>query len=48
MASAGLRDLLCDPCRLVRQVKKFAGWKVLAASFPDPCRLVRQVKKFAG
>jgi hypothetical protein len=41
-----------DPCRLVRQVKQFAGEKVppceTSRFLPDPCRLVRQVKEFPG
>jgi hypothetical protein len=37
-----------DPCRLVRQVKLFDGYRNGNPGFFDPCRLVRQVKLFDG
>jgi hypothetical protein len=48
----GEDESLCDLCRLVRQVKQFAGSNGGApgriVSSPHPCRLVRQVKQFAS
>jgi hypothetical protein len=37
-----------DPCRLVRQVKQFAGLDRKLDARAGPCRLVRQVKQFPG